>query len=130
MSCGGKSIVLVLVLVFGLACPVLAAERDDKRPADQISVTRHTLMLQGKKVNYTATVGYLTLQDEQQRPNANIFFNAYTLDDAKLATRPVTFAFNGGPGSSSVWLHLGLLGPKRVKMKDNGDPPPPPYKLI
>jgi len=54
---------------------------------------------------------------------------AYTLDDADARTRPVTFAFNGGPGSSSVWLHLGLLGPRRVLMGDAGDLLPPPYDL-
>ncbi len=58
-----------------------------------------------------------------------MFVVAYTLDGADPATRPVTFAFNGGPGSSSVWLHLGLLGPRRVVSGDVDDPVPPPYRL-
>ena len=58
------------------------------------------------------------------------FFVAYTLDGTEPGTRPLTFSFNGGPGSSSVWLHLGLLGPKRVLFDDIGNPTPPPYQLV
>ena len=60
-----------------------------------------------------------------------MFYVAYTRDDAQeVAKRPITFAFNGGPGSSSVWLHLGALGPKRVDMGAEGEQPKPPYRLV
>ncbi|MBK7405314.1 MAG: peptidase S10 [Phycisphaerales bacterium] len=73
----------------------------------------------------------MQLPDYQGKPRANVFFVAYTrdgLDDA--STRPITFAYNGGPGSSSVWLHLGALGPRRVDMGPEGFPPKPPYRLL
>ena len=67
---------------------------------------------------------------EGEKPKASIFFVAYTLDDVEDASkRPITFSFNGGPGSSSVWLHLGVLGPRRVKPDADGNPPQPPYEL-
>jgi carboxypeptidase C (cathepsin A) len=70
-------------------------------------------------------------KSEGEKARAEVFFIAYTLDDAPgKAQRPVTFSFNGGPGSSSVWLHLGLLGPKRVELDDEGVASPPPYRLV
>ncbi|HSP06040.1 MAG TPA: peptidase S10, partial [Acidobacteriota bacterium] len=99
-------------------------------PKEQISETKHTVTIDGKPVSYTATAGNILLKEENGKPKASIFFIAYTRDGvADPGTRPVTFSFNGGPGSSSVWLHLGLLGPKRVKIKDDGSPYPPPYVL-
>ncbi len=78
------------------------------------SVTHHTLKLAGGgHLSYSATAGYLSLVDESGKPQANIFFTAYTVE-GETGVRPVTFAFNGGPGASSVWLHMGLAGPVRV----------------
>ena len=68
-------------------------------------------------------------KSEGFKPKAEVFITSYTLDDAEPGSRPVTFAFNGGPGSSSIWLHLGLLGPRRVLSGDAGAPAPPPYGL-
>ena len=130
----------------------------DKKSADKEAeppapvVTDHTLTLPGGRVlKYKATAGYLTLRDTDEskesrpkgdgkdepidplkgKPKAQVFFVAYTLDPAPdPATRPVTFSFNGGPGSSSVWLHLGALGPRRAQLTDQGEAPPPPYKLV
>jgi carboxypeptidase C (cathepsin A) len=83
------------------------------------------------KVEYTATAGMLPLKNEFGETEAGIFFVAYTKDGvADPATRPLMFSFNGGPGSSSVWLHLGAVGPKRVKMLPNGDMPEPPFELV
>ena len=66
-----------------------------------------------------------------QKPKAKVFFVAYTLDDvADQATRPVTFAFNGGPGSSSIWLHMASFAPRRANLTDDGEAPPPPYQLV
>jgi carboxypeptidase C (cathepsin A) len=91
-------------------------------------VTKHTAVIKGKSISYTATTGYLQLITEDGQPKANIFFVAYTKDGVTdNRKRPVTYTFNGGPGSSSVWLHMGLLGPKRVVMSDQGFVQAPPY---
>ena len=107
-------------------------------PTDRLSITRHRMSLGGKEIAYTATCGTLVLREESSKdgkaggdkPRASVFFVAYTLDGAEPGSRPVTFSFNGGPGSSSVWLHLGLLGPKRVLLDDEGRAPPPPGRLV
>ncbi len=82
--------------------------------SEKLEVTQHTLKLPGGGVlNYTATAGYLRLTNESGKPQADIFFTAYTVEGQKEA-RPVTFAFNGGPGASSMWLHMGIAGPVRA----------------
>src|SRR5215213_4118724 len=98
---------------------------------DMVSVTKHSAKIHGKEINYTATAGKLVMKDDDGKPKALVFFIAYTkngVDD--LSQRPVTFAFNGGPGSSSVWLHLGMLGPVRVKLDADAKTLPPPHELI
>ncbi|MDQ6893625.1 MAG: peptidase S10 [Acidobacteriota bacterium] len=108
------------------------ADKDkDNRPAkeEKPSVTRHEIVLGGKPFRYTATAGYMPMKDENGKLKANIFYVAYVRDGAS-GRRPVTYTFNGGPGSSSVWLHMGLVGPKRVVMADDGQPLPPPYRLV
>lgn len=93
--------------------------------------TDHSLMINGQKVDFTATAGMLSLKDAEGKVTADIFYIAYTKKGvADPASRPLTFSFNGGPGSSSVWMHLGLLGPKRVKLRDDGFAVPPPYQLV
>lgn len=89
----------------------------------------HTVTLNGKSYSYSTTAGRLPITNDQGEVEAHMFFIAYTLDNAP-AKRPLMFSFNGGPGSSSVWLHLGVLGPKIVKMQDDGGYPPPPFELI
>ena len=106
------------------------AAKDDAKP-DKKSETEHSLTIAGQKIDYTATAGTLALKDAEGKTTADIFFVSYTkkgVTDA--ATRPLTFSFNGGPGSSSVWMHMGLLGPKRVKLRDDGFAVPPPYQLV
>ena len=94
-------------------------------------VTSHRLELAGSTLAYTATVGKLPLKDEKDKIVAQIFYTAYTLDtEDDRAARPLIFVFNGGPGSASIWLHMGALGPKRVDMGEEGFMPPPPFKLI
>lgn len=111
------------------------SEKDDNsKPEDKLSITHHSVTINGKELKYTATTGTLVLKEETnkegEKPKASIFFIAYTLDDVEdKSERPITFSFNGGPGSSSVWLHLGVLGPRRVKPDENGNPPQPPYEL-
>ena len=94
------------------------------------SVTKHTVVIDGKAVAYTATVGEMMINKPNEEPGAFVFYVAYTRDDARdKSARPLTFAYNGGPGSSSVWLHLGGLGPRRVAMDDEGISGAPPYGL-
>jgi carboxypeptidase C (cathepsin A) len=97
---------------------------------EEVSVTQHTLAIAGLELAYNARAGTLQLEEEDGTEKARLFFVAYTRDGVEdPATRPVTFCFNGGPGSSSVWLHLGMLGPRRVKLDAEGWAPPPPYAL-
>src|SRR5271155_3223284 len=112
-----------------------AAEKpkDDKKapPEDKVVQTRHTARIGGQEIKYTATTGTLVMKTEEGDPKATVFYVAYTRDDVSdVAQRPVTFTFNGGPGSASVWLHLGAFGPRRVDMGDAGSLLPPPYKLV
>lgn len=119
------------------AAPEKATEEKPAEPADDLVTTAHSLTIKRRKLNYTATAGRVVLRKEivtdgrfdGYQPKAEVFLTAYTLDGADPARRPVTFAFNGGPGSSSVWLHLGLLGPRRIVSGDAGDIAPPPYEL-
>jgi carboxypeptidase C (cathepsin A) len=101
-------------------------------PVDEIPVvTKHEIKVGGKTLKYTATAGMMPIKNQSGETEAHIFFMAYTLDETShRAPRPLMFSFNGGPGSASVWLHLGALGPKRVKMLNDGMMPPPPYQLV
>jgi carboxypeptidase C (cathepsin A) len=113
-------------------------------PTDDLVTTKHTLKVGRRTLKYTATTGRVVLREEVyedkvftgHRPKAEVFMTSYVVPperpdkrDKASSPRPVTFAFNGGPGSSSVWLHLGLLGPRRVLMGDAGALLPPPYGL-
>ncbi len=115
---------------------------EEKKPEvkDNLVETQHSLTIGGKEIHNTVTCGTIVLREETadreketegEKPKAQFFFTAYTLDGVEdKSTRPITFSFNGGPGSSSVWLHLGLLGPRRVSMGDAGNLLPPPYRLV
>ncbi len=106
-----------------LAAPV-ALEIAPNVRKQQVKFGRRTL-------RYTTTTGRMALKNDKEEIEAQIFFTAYTLGhDEADRKRPLTFVFNGGPGSASVWLHLGALGPKRVKMQDEGWMPAPPYQLV
>lgn len=98
-------------------------------PPERTEVTVHRTHLGGRALAYTATAGTVHLKMGQEEPQAALFYVAYTVDSDE-AERPVTFTFNGGPGSSAVWLHLGTFGPRRVEMPDPHLPPPPPYSLV
>ena len=93
-------------------------------------VTHHQISAGGKVLHYTATVGRLPIKDITGTIEAEMFYVAYTLDGQDPAHRPVTFAFNGGPGSASIWLHMGALGPRHVALQQDGMMPPSPYHLI
>ena len=92
-------------------------------------VTRHQISIDGRVLKYTATAGRLPIKDAEDKIEAEMFFVAYTLDGADPATRPLTFAYNGGPGAASLWLHMGALGPRKVALEPEGWMPQPPYHL-
>jgi carboxypeptidase C (cathepsin A) len=98
-------------------------------PKPEKSVTQHSLAIGGKTIFYTATAGTLIVRDDKDEPYASIGYVAYTQRDVPAARRPLTFAYNGGPGGSSVLLHMGALGPRRVVTADAG-PTPPPYRVV
>jgi len=119
-------------------------EKELPEPKEQTAVTQHSLTIDGRSYQYTVTTGTMLLKEEEEKEGkaqgekakAAIFYVAYTLDSidgeaVETGKRPLTFSFNGGPGSSSVWLHLGVLGPRRVAMGDeDGRLGPPPYQLV
>src|SRR5579864_4478359 len=92
-------------------------------------VTHHQITLDGRALKYTATAGRLPIKRGDGKIEAEMFFVAYTLDGQDASKRPLTFAFNGGPGSSSIWLHMGALGPRRVALNPEGFLLPAPYKI-
>jgi carboxypeptidase C (cathepsin A) len=92
-------------------------------------VTHHQMTVNGKLLKYTATAGRLPIKRPDGKIEAEMFFVAYTLDSQDAAKRPLTFAFNGGPGSASVWLHMGALGPRKVVLQPDGFMPPAPYRI-
>lgn len=121
------------------AAPVPAAKEGEapekaapkETPRDQISTTQQSVTVNGQVINYTARAGTMVLKEDDGTPRANLFFIAYTKDGADPGKRPVTFTFNGGPGSSSVWLHMGAFGPRRVVYRDDeGHAAMPPYRLV
>jgi carboxypeptidase C (cathepsin A) len=111
-----------------------AKSSDAKEDADGLegmSVTHHTATIGGERIEYTATAGTLPLKNSEGKTIADVFFVAYTRDGIdEPERRPLTFCFNGGPGSSSVWLHMGMLGPMRVKLPDDAQPTRPPGELV
>jgi carboxypeptidase C (cathepsin A) len=106
-------------------------ERPSPSPEEPPVVTHHEIRAGGRVLRYTATTGMMPIKNREGETEARIFFMAYTMNDAgNRKARPLTFSFNGGPGSASVWLHLGAIGPKRVTMNSDGTMPPPPYQLV
>jgi len=100
-------------------------------PNELTAVTHHSIVVGGNTLNYTATVGHMTaLAQGSGTPEASFFYVAYTLDGADLNTRPVTFFYNGGPGSATVWLHLGSFGPKRLAVNAPSTTTPTPFAFV
>jgi carboxypeptidase C (cathepsin A) len=113
------------------AQPARAAPEHEPKPEEPPVVTHHEIHVGGKRLRYTVTTGFMPLKSESGEVEARMFFVAYALDAAgDPARRPLTISFNGGPGSSSVWLHLGALGPRRVRLQPDGSMPPPPFTLV
>ncbi len=103
--------------------------KGDELPPPQRVVTKHVGSFGGVRVAYTATAGETYLKDKDGKPTAAIFSTSYVRDGAD-PKRPVTFLYNGGPGSGSLWLHMGAFGPKRVRIPDAKDDGAPPYPII
>jgi carboxypeptidase C (cathepsin A) len=108
-----------------------AAEKAaEATPKEESSVTDHTIKIGGQTIPYKATAQTILLKDDKGEPTALVYSTAYTRSDVKdLSQRPLAFLYNGGPGSSSVWLHMGSVGPRRVITVNAGITPPPPYKV-
>jgi carboxypeptidase C (cathepsin A) len=107
-----------------------AAPRETPIPPEKSSVTHHELTLGGKSLKYTATAGTLLIRDEEDKPYGSIFYVAYTLDGVDPTTRPVSFLYNGGPGSATLWLHMGSFSPVRIETDSPKATAGPPFKLV
>jgi carboxypeptidase C (cathepsin A) len=139
----GLSIVLgSLVLglpAFGQRVAAAAAGNQDRAekpddttipiPPESSSVTKHDWIAGGQTIRYTATAGNLLINDDNDKPNGSIFYVAYTEDGAEARSRPVTFFYNGGPGSATIWLHMGSFGPVRVATQSPERPTRRPSRL-
>jgi carboxypeptidase C (cathepsin A) len=108
-----------------------ATDKEEHYDVSEVApvVTHHQVAVNGKTLSYAATAGRLPIKRGDGKIEAEMFFVAYTLDGQEAGKRPLTFAFNGGPGSASVWLHMGALGPKRVVLQPNGFMPAAPYRI-
>jgi carboxypeptidase C (cathepsin A) len=113
---------LMVSLIFSFVFIQLMAQ-------DPVTV-KHSMTVAGKKIDYSTQTGYLDLKNDTGKLIAKVFFTYYKKEGEEPGKRPVTFTFNGGPGSASVWLHMGGLAPKRVALSDDGTAPAPPYSLV
>ncbi len=114
------------------AQPPAETESNKAAPAsrEENSITQHTLVLNGETIHYTATAGNLLIRNAENDPNGSMFYVAYTENGVAAKDRPVTFLYNGGPGSSSIWLHMGSFGPVRIETASPQATPPAPYDLV
>ncbi|MHB8424866.1 MAG: S10 family peptidase [Gammaproteobacteria bacterium] len=133
-----RSLPFAVVLATALALPVLAADKPAAPPAAAgafstkplESTTTGTVTVEGQAIKYKAVAGTLILKDKDGKPTGSMFYVAYFKQGANPANRPVTFFYNGGPGSSTVWLHMGAFGPRRVVTADHTHTPAAPYQLV
>jgi carboxypeptidase C (cathepsin A) len=128
-----------LALVFTLGAPALAQQAPDPQPSPAATapapttpdaVTAHTISLGGRTIAYTARAGTIRLFNQQDQALADVFYTAFTADGSDAQTRPVTFVYNGGPGSSTMWLRMGSFGPVRVLATNGTASGPPPYRIV
>ena len=124
-------LIILLTLVFAMSGSAWPSDssQDEAKSHDNIVTTKHTAVIQGKELSYTAQTGTMVL--ETGGSSCEIFFTAYTLDNAEDSSdRPITFAFNGGPGSCSMFLHAGCMGPRRIDVDENGYATDIPVKMV
>lgn len=124
-----------IVIVCSLVWSTQSGAEEKEEPVDLFpeeiqKVTEHKVTIGGKTISYQATAGISFVFNDAHEKIGSVFYTAYVKKGEKPGTRPITFAYNGGPGSASVWLHMGTLGPKRVVFGDEGFPTPPPYQVI
>ena len=134
------------LLAFNLSAPFAAAAQErtqekettkttekekpaeEKAPKEESSTTEHSIKIAGQTIPYKAIAATILLKNEKDEPQALIYSTSYIRTDTKDTTqRPISFIYNGGPGSASVWLHMGAFGPKRVLMGDQDQPLLPPF---
>jgi carboxypeptidase C (cathepsin A) len=142
---GVKSVgvLLVVLVVLNVTTRNVQAQEKESKPADKLaeapatppkeesSVTEHTIKIAGQTIPYKATAATILIRNDKDEPTALLYYTAYTRSDVKdLSQRPVSFLYNGGPGSASVWLHMGSMGPRRVVTVNADVTPPAPYRLI
>jgi carboxypeptidase C (cathepsin A) len=134
-----RAAVVLLLLGLALPGPLPAQARAAAPPAaearlsvagDSVVETRHVARIGGQEVRYTARAGTLLLRHDDGRPRGHIFFVAYERDRQDVRARPITFSYNGGPGAASIWLHMGMLGPKRIQMGSDGFQQAPPFEML
>jgi carboxypeptidase C (cathepsin A) len=129
-----RSFFVTTLVVLVASTASIAQTKTEKPYTDPIGVqtvqSRGSVTIGGKLINYTTQTGYLDLRNDTGKLIAKMFFTYYRKDGEDPTKRPVCFTFNGGPGSSSVWLHMGGLAPKRVALDDVGNAPAPPYSII
>jgi carboxypeptidase C (cathepsin A) len=128
---------IALLLSFSMIMSLLWAQKNPVVEAKemipsgvQVVVTRSSVMIAGRKIDYTAHTGYMDMKNDTGKLIAKLFFTYYKKDNEDASKRPLTFTFNGGPGSASVWLHMGALGPRRVLLQEDGTATPPPYQIV
>jgi carboxypeptidase C (cathepsin A) len=112
------------------AAPASQPARSGPPPEEKTSVTHHSARIGGQQINYTATAGTYVIKTDDGTPKATFFYVAYTKDDVPdISKRPMAFVYNGGPGSASLFTHMGL-GPKRIVLTDDGHGMPAPYSIV
>jgi carboxypeptidase C (cathepsin A) len=128
-------ILLILLLITG--GPIAASAAEDsgeeiqqKTPEAWVSNSQHELTVGGKTIAYTATAGTMQMKNDKGDPIALMGFTAYVADGKNAVNRPLMFAYNGGPGSASIWLHMGVLGPQRAVATDAGFSPNGPFRRV
>jgi carboxypeptidase C (cathepsin A) len=129
-----KKLALIPILFLALVSAWAGDDAPKTQPADapegKVSVTQHQIKIDGKTIKYTATAGTMLMKDEDGKPRALFGYTAYVAEGTDQAKRPVLFAYNGGPGSASLWLHMGVLGPQRAVVTDAGFSQNGPFKRV
>ncbi|HEY5257340.1 MAG TPA: hypothetical protein VIJ12_03085 [Candidatus Baltobacteraceae bacterium] len=121
-------------LAASMALPAGAAEH--QKPVNPLAgvpadaVTHHSMVLHGRTLKYTARAGTIVIRNDADKPQATMFYTAFTLDGGSERTRPITFLYNGGPGSATLWLRQGSFAPKRVLFGNGTSTLPPPYRMV
>jgi carboxypeptidase C (cathepsin A) len=131
ITCSVRCLTALSVALMGslLVVPQGGAAQEGEAPAPERWETSHSIQMGGETVNYDAVVGSITLSNNEGEATGELYYTGYFRTNAPSGPRPLIFSFNGGPGSASFWLHMGIMGPRRVVTPDVGPQGPPPYPL-